>query len=59
MNESAGRSGFPPAYLDRVGSSFTDFLATAAPDLLPGRRAVPSLPVGDLAPHGTTIVAAT
>jgi proteasome beta subunit len=56
---STGRSGFPPAYLDRVGSSFTDFLATAAPDLLPGRRAVPSLPVGDLAPHGTTIVAAT
>jgi proteasome beta subunit len=56
---TTGRSGFPPAYLDRVGSSFTDFLATAAPDLLPGRRAVPSLPVGDLAPHGTTIVAAT
>jgi proteasome beta subunit len=56
---TTGRSGFPPAYLDRVGSSFTDFLATAAPDLLPGRRAVPSLPVGDLSPHGTTIVAAT
>ena len=60
MNDATtGRSGFPPAYLDRVGSSFTDFLATAAPDLLPGRRAVPSLPVGDLAPHGTTIVSAT
>jgi proteasome beta subunit len=59
VNEQAGRSGFPPAYLDRVGSSFTDFLATTAPDLLPSRRAVPSLPVGDLAPHGTTIVAAT
>ena len=28
MNDSwSGRSGFPPAYLDRVGSSFTDFLA--------------------------------
>ena len=54
---SAGRSGFPPAYLDRVGSSFTDFLATAAPDLLPGRRPVPQLPVGDITPHGTTIVA--
>ena len=59
MNEfSAGRSGFPPAYLDRVGSSFTDFLAAAAPDLLPGRRTVPQLPVGDI-PHGTTIVAVT
>ena len=60
MNESsAGRSGFPPAYLDRVGSSFTDFLSAAAPDLLPGRRPVPTMPVGDLAPHGTTIVSVT
>jgi proteasome beta subunit len=56
---STGRSGFPPAFLDRVGSSFTDFLATTAPELLPGRRPVPQLPVGELAPHGTTIVAAT
>jgi proteasome beta subunit len=54
-----GRSGFPPAYLDRVGSSFTDFLATAAPDLLPGRRPVPAVAAGDLTPHGTTIVAVT
>jgi proteasome beta subunit len=54
-----GRSGFPPAYLDRVGSSFTDFLAQAAPDLLPGRRPVPTVDVGDLTPHGTTIVAVT
>ena len=60
MNESsAGRSGFPPAYLDRVGSSFTDFLAATTPDLLPSRRAIPQLPLGDLAPHGTTIVAVT
>ncbi len=55
----AGRSGFPPAYLDRVGSSFTDFLGQTAPDLLPGRRPVPQVPMGDIAPHGTTIVAAT
>jgi proteasome beta subunit len=60
VNESsAGRSGFPPAYLDRVGSSFTDFLATAAPDLLPGRRPLPQFPMGELAPHGTTIVSVT
>jgi proteasome beta subunit len=59
IERSTGRSGFPPAFLDRVGSSFTDFLATTAPELLPGRRPVPQLPVGDLAPHGTTIVAAT
>jgi proteasome beta subunit len=59
VSESFGRSGFPRAYLDRVGSSFTDFLAVTAPDLLPGRRPVPQLPVGEIAPHGTTIVAAT
>ena len=58
MSESSGRNGFPPAYLNLVGSSFTDFLADAAPDLLPSRRPVPTMPVGDLAPHGTTIVAA-
>jgi proteasome beta subunit len=55
---STGRSGFAPAYLDRVGSSFTDFLGLTAPELLPGRRPMPQLPVGDIAPHGTTIVAA-
>jgi proteasome beta subunit len=55
----SNRSGFPPAYLDRVGSSFTDFLAVAAPDLLPGRRPLPTMPVGDMTPHGTTIVAVT
>ncbi|MGK5113259.1 proteasome subunit beta [Geodermatophilus sp. CPCC 205506] len=59
IESSAGRSGFPPAYLDRVGASFTDFLAVTAPDLLPGRRPIPQLPVGDLTPHGTTIVAVT
>jgi proteasome beta subunit len=42
-----------------VGSSFTDFLAATTPDLLPSRRPIPQLPVGDLAPHGTTIVAVT
>jgi proteasome beta subunit len=56
VTEEFGRGGFPPAYLNRVGSSFTDFLAATAPDLLPSRRPVPSVPVGELAPHGTTIV---
>jgi proteasome beta subunit len=40
-------------------SSFADFLATQSPDLLPSRRAVPQGHAGDLAPHGTTNVAAT
>lgn len=49
----------PAAYLMPGMSSFSDFLAVQAPDLLPSRRAVPSGNAGDLAPHGTTIVAAT
>jgi len=53
--------GLPPSYRSVGGSSFTEFLAAAAPHLLPSKR---SLPVGipaphDLAPHGTTIVALT
>jgi proteasome beta subunit len=59
VSESFGGGGFSPAYMNRVGSSFTDFLAATAPDLLPSRRPVPTLPVGELAPHGTTIVAVT
>jgi proteasome beta subunit len=49
----------PAAFLQPGSSSFSDFLAEQAPDLLPGRRAVPQGNAGDLAPHGTTIVAAT
>ncbi|CAA9369950.1 MAG: Proteasome subunit beta, bacterial [uncultured Nocardioidaceae bacterium] len=50
----------PAAYLTPGSSSFADFLAEQAPDLVPGRRAYaiegsPSVQ----APHGTTIVAAT
>jgi proteasome beta subunit len=40
-------------------SSFADFLGDHQPDLLPSRRAVPTGNAADLAPHGTTIVAAT
>ena len=47
------------AYLMPGTSSFSEFLAEANPDLLPSRRAVPQGHAGDLAPHGTTIVAAT
>jgi proteasome beta subunit len=50
----------PSAYLT-PGSSFTDFLTEQAPHLLPSRRPPVAAGgnVGDLAPHGTTIVAAT
>src|SRR5262245_5802567 len=37
--------------------SFSDFLGSYAPDLLPGRRTPPSEPIE--VPHGTTIVAVT
>ncbi len=49
----------PAAFLQPGVSSFADFLAEQAPELLPSRRAVPQGHAGDLAPHGTTIVAAT
>ncbi|MEX0427078.1 proteasome subunit beta [Nocardioides sp. DS6] len=52
----------PAAYMTPGTSSFSDFLASHSPDLLPGRRTTPigaGGNAGDLAPHGTTIVAAT
>ncbi|GAA1917353.1 proteasome subunit beta [Nocardioides marmoribigeumensis] len=48
----------PASYLTPGSSSFADFLAEQAPDLLPSRRSTPA-GAGDLAPHATTIVAAT
>jgi proteasome beta subunit len=49
----------PSAYLTPGSSSFIDFLSAQAPELLPAGRALPVTNAGDLAPHGTTIVAAT
>lgn len=45
----------PPAYLTPGSSSFTDFLRTAAPELMP--RSKESSAGSVEAPHGTTIVA--
>jgi proteasome beta subunit len=52
-------SRLPAAYLVPGSSSFADFLARQAPELLPAHRTLPSGSAADLAPHGTTIVAAT
>ncbi len=52
-------SRLPGAFLRPGTPSFADFLADQAPDLLPSRRPVPAGAGSDLAPHGTTIVAAT
>jgi proteasome beta subunit len=48
-----------PAFTATGSPSFADFLGEHAPDLLPSRRALPEGSAADLAPHGTTIVAAT
>jgi len=56
MNDT---SRLPASFMTPGTSSFADFLGTQNPDLLPSRRAVPAGNAGDLAPHGTTIVAAT
>ena len=43
----------------RIGSSsFTEFVSRVAPDVLPSSRTA-AAGIGDLTPHGTTIVAAT
>jgi proteasome beta subunit len=49
----------PAAFLRPGTSSFSDFLAEHKPDLLPARKSLPAGSAADLAPHGTTIVAAT
>jgi proteasome beta subunit len=65
VTDPAHTTRLPAAYLTPGSSSFSDFLAHQAPDLLPSRRsapgthAAPGTPGQDLAPHGTTIVAAT
>ncbi|MFB4262077.1 proteasome subunit beta [Nonomuraea sp. GTA35] len=40
-------------------SSFTEFVGSYAPELLPRRGEVLATPIGDQVPHATTIVAAT
>ncbi|WP_168581509.1 proteasome subunit beta [Gephyromycinifex aptenodytis] len=55
----SGHAGLPAAYLQSGTSSFTDFVADLSPELLPGRRVLPGAVPEALAPHGTTIVAAS
>ena len=60
-----GKGMTPGAFMTARVPSFTDFLASYAPELLPGGRGLGSLPAGAAAsdvikdlPHATTIVAA-
>ena len=59
MSDSLAGGRLPAAYMVPGTSSFADFLAGQAPHLLPSRRSLPPGQAADLAPHGTTIVAAT
>nr|WP_322759862.1 proteasome subunit beta [Frankia sp. Cr2] len=57
MADPAGVAGrLPSVFMTPGTSSFTEFLATAAPDLLPGARERLPVAVTEVA-HGTTIVA--
>src|SRR6478609_1901612 len=49
----------PSAYLTPGTSSFAEFVGAVSPELLPSRRVLPPGSAADLAPHATTIVAAT
>jgi proteasome beta subunit len=56
---STGDARLPGAFLVPGTSSFADFLGEVSPELLPARRTLPQGSAADLAPHATTIVAAT
>jgi proteasome beta subunit len=58
VSQGSASRGFPAAYLQSGSSSFADFAAVVAPNVLPTSR-TGGAGAGDLAPHGTTIVAAT
>ncbi len=61
MVPDSHRGRFPAAYLSAGTSSFSDFLSSAEPGLLPGSGESAGPASGTLAaglPHGTTIVAA-
>jgi len=54
-----GDARLPDAFLTPGSSSFAEFLGAVSPELLPARRTLPQGTAAELAPHGTTIVAAT
>ncbi len=49
----------PDAFLTPGTSSFAEFVGAVSPELLPSRRVLPAGDAAALAPHATTIVAAT
>jgi proteasome beta subunit len=59
LSDSRLRPSLGAAFMRPGSSSFAEFLSDEAPELLPSRRSLPEGSAADLAPHGTTIVAAT
>src|SRR4051812_30964677 len=59
MSDTPRGGSLPSSYFVPGSSSFADFLADQAPELLPTRRSLPDGDAAALTPHGTTIVAAT
>jgi proteasome beta subunit len=58
VSDRSSSVGLTPDFLRADTSSFADFAARVAPNVLPSQRNV-SAGAGNLVPHGTTIVAAT
>ena len=58
MSDRRPSGGLSPAFLSAGTSSFVDFAAAVAPEVLPSTR-TPGTALGAMSPHGTTIVAAT
>ena len=59
MSSAANSASLPQAFLTTGSSSFVDFLAEHAPELVPGGQLTSHGSGSVEAPHGTTIVAAT
>jgi proteasome beta subunit len=59
MTSPSTGARLPESYLTPGTSSFAEFVGTVSPDLLPSRMSLPAGSASELAPHATTIVAAT
>ena len=58
MSDRRPSGGLSPAFISAGTSSFVDFAAAVAPEVLPSNRTAGE-GAGAMSPHGTTIVAAT
>src|SRR3954464_1373440 len=59
MTPPTSGARLPESYLTPGTSSFSEFVGAVSPELLPSRMTLPAGSAADLAPHATTIVAAT